>query len=145
MTCFFLSRDGKVWVETLTQSTWASEPSVCWPPRLWFPPVHMKPAVSHRTTRTHTCMIPICPAAEEAALIHSTCDCNLYLRHILLPKQEISLRFVFWPILFFITALYHLHSQDNKGEKLKCEPMEVVKKMNCAIFTSQALGWLCSW
>lgn len=51
------SREGEVWVETLTQSTWDSEPSVSWPTCLWFPfrsPETGCQSVRNENTHTHT-------------------------------------------------------------------------------------------
>lgn len=105
------------------------------------PPVHLKPAVSHCTTRTHTCVIPICPAGAEAALIHSTwAVTSTSIASSVKTRDQLTFLFL-WPILLFISAACDLHRVDKQGEKLKYELTEVVKKKNCAIFTSQALSW----
>lgn len=89
--CFFLpwSRlwDGEVWVETLTQSTWASEPRACWPPLLRFPSGSLETGSQFKyNTEAHRHN----PRTSCSHSVHL--DCNLYLRCILLPpKQVISL------------------------------------------------------
>lgn len=96
-----------------------------------FPPVHLKPAVSRCTTRTGTCTSPVCPAA----LIHSTRTVTSTSVTSSFLQNKRSAYFLFlWPILFLITAVNDLHRLDKQREKLKHELM--VKKMNCAIFTS---------
>lgn len=93
------SREGEVWVETLTQSTWDSEPSVSWPTCLWFPfrsPETGCQSVRNENTHTHTHVwSPYVPLVRRL-LSFIPLDGNINLNHNLLPpKQEISLLFVF--------------------------------------------------
>lgn len=74
-------------------------------------------------------MIPICPAAEEAALVHSTWTVtSTSITSSFLQNKRSAYFLFFWPILFSIRALCDLRRLDKQAGKLKYELMEVVEK-----------------
>ncbi len=75
-------------------------------------------------------------------------DCNLYLHHILLPpKQEISLLFCLSGPYYSLSQLHTTSTgwiSRERNWNMSSWKWEK-KRMNCAIFTSQALSWQSSW
>lgn len=117
-----------VCVETLTRSTWSGRPSVCWPSRLWFPPLPVFTwnllFSSHAQDATDARGIPTRPADREACRARSLDSLrDLHLCYVPPPSKTTD-RLAFW----FPPAACEMLRPRNQSEWNE----------GCSVFTSEA-------